>query len=85
MIYNSGIPIGTRPYSHTPNIMGTNEEPWMSRDSIDFIYPIISNMKSKNLKDLVLQEAKNEWENFNTIIGKPISINKVKLIKVLKY
>ena len=44
-----------------------------------------NNMKSQNLKDLVLQEAKNEWENFNTIIGKPISINEVKLIKVLKY
>lgn len=49
MIYKSGIPIGTRPHSHTQNIMGTNEEPWMSRDSIDFIYPIISNMKNKNL------------------------------------
>ena len=44
-----------------------------------------NDMKSQNLKDLVLQEAKNEWENFNTLIGKPISINEVKLIKVLKY
>ena len=49
MLYKSGIPIGSRPSFHTPNIMGTNEEPWMSRESINFIYPKISKMKNKNL------------------------------------
>ena len=48
-MFKSGIPIGTRPSSHTPNIMGTNEEPWMTRDSISFIHSKISNMKNKNL------------------------------------
>lgn len=48
-MFKSGIPIGTRPASHTPNIMGTNEEPWMSRDSISFIYSKISNMENKKL------------------------------------
>jgi len=40
--YKSGIPIGTRPSNHTPDIMGTNEEPWMTRESINYIYNYIN-------------------------------------------
>ena len=35
--YNSGISIGTRPGNHTPNLMGTTEEPWYTRKSIEFL------------------------------------------------
>jgi hypothetical protein len=38
IIFKSGIPIGLRPDYHLENIMGTNEEPWMTRNSINFIY-----------------------------------------------
>ena len=48
-IYNSGIPIGSRPPSHTPDIMGTNEEPWMTRGSINYLYYHIPKLKSKKL------------------------------------
>ena len=42
-------------------------------------------LNSENLQDLVLQNTEEEWKDYNSIIGKPIYINNVKLIKVLKY
>ena len=46
----SGIPIGKRPRDHTPDKMGTNEEPWMTRGSITFLYNYITkNNKYTNL------------------------------------
>jgi protein-L-isoaspartate O-methyltransferase len=45
----SGIPIGTRPKDHTPDLMGTTQEPWMTRDSISFLYNYISKNKYTNL------------------------------------
>ena len=50
MVYKSGISIGTRPHSHTPNIMGTNQEPWMTRNSITYLYDYIINNKMNELK-----------------------------------
>lgn len=49
-MYKSGIPIGERPLNHTPNIMGTNEEPWMTRESINWLYKYIKNSKINKLK-----------------------------------
>jgi hypothetical protein len=43
------------------------------------------NTENKNIKEIVLQEAHREWEDYETIIGKPISVGGTKLIKVLKY
>ena len=45
----SGIPIGSRPRDHTSNKMGTNEEPWMTRGSITFLYNYIKNSNYTNL------------------------------------
>ena len=36
-LYKSGIPIGSRPEQHSPNYMGTNEEPWYTRGAIEFL------------------------------------------------
>jgi predicted O-methyltransferase YrrM len=44
----SGIPLGSRPYNHTQDIMGTNQEPWMTRNSITFIENWIKNNRDKN-------------------------------------
>lgn len=40
---------------------------------------------SNKLKDLVLDGYNDEWSNYNTIIGEPISIGRTKLIKTIKY
>ena len=40
---------------------------------------------SSDLKDLVLQEPAEEWENYDTIIGEPIFVGGTKLIKIIKY
>lgn len=51
-IYNSNIPIGPkRPKFHPPKYMGTNQEPWFTRESIIFLYNYIKNNK-KNIKVL---------------------------------
>ena len=44
-----------------------------------------NNTRSNKLEDLVLQKIEPEWENYNTIIGEPITISSGKLIKILKY
>ena len=49
--YKSGIKIGVRPSSHTPDIMGTNEEPWMTRQSINWLYNFIK--KNTNCNKLL--------------------------------
>ena len=36
-MFNSGISVGGRPDSHTPNYMGTNQEPWYSRGAIEHL------------------------------------------------
>ena len=40
---------------------------------------------SDNIKDLVLYEPHEEWDNYDTIIGEPIPIFGTKLMKILKY
>ena len=50
IFYKSGIKIGGRPNNHTPDIMGTNEEPWMTRQSINWLYNYIVNNPIRNLK-----------------------------------
>lgn len=47
MYYKSGIKIGQRPSGHTADIIGTNEEPWMTRGSINWLYNYIINSKKK--------------------------------------
>jgi len=42
-LFKSGIPIGGRPSEHTPEKMGTNEEPWYTRGAIEFLH--------ENIKD----------------------------------
>ena len=42
-------------------------------------------LKTKNLKDLVLQELRPEWSEYETIIGKPIFVGGTKLMKIIKY
>lgn len=49
-LYKSGVPIGNRPSNHTEKIMGTNEEPWMTRDSINWLYNYILNESNKSIK-----------------------------------
>lgn len=46
-----------------------------------------SKVNSAKLIDLVLQKIHPEWEEYETIIGEPISVgvNKLKLMKVIKY
>ena len=43
------------------------------------------NLKSKKLKELVLQKVHPEWLDYETVIGEPIFIGGTKLMKVLKY
>ena len=38
LIINSGIPCGSRPPDHVPSLIGTNEEPWITRKAIEFLY-----------------------------------------------
>lgn len=45
----SGIPLGSRPNWHHPNLIGTTEEPWMVREAIKFIYEKISKLESRKL------------------------------------
>lgn len=45
--YKSGIAIGNRPKDHASNIMGTNEEPWMTRESINRLYKFIKDSSKK--------------------------------------
>ena len=42
-------------------------------------------LKTKNLKDLVLQELRPEWSEYETIIGKPIFVGGTKIMKIIKY
>lgn len=52
-IYNSNIPIGpTRHHNHPPKYMGTNQEPWFTRESIIFLHDYIQKNKNKKLKVL---------------------------------
>lgn len=51
ILHKSGIKIGNRCSKHTPDIMGTNEEPWMTRDSINWLYNYLK--KNNNLKTLL--------------------------------
>ncbi len=46
-----------------------------------------SKINSTKLSDLVLQKIHPEWEEYETIIGKPISVGveKLKFMKVIKY
>jgi hypothetical protein len=44
-----------------------------------------NNENEKNLKNLVLQEIPEEWNNYDTVIGEPIFLNELKVSKVLKY
>lgn len=48
-LIKSGVPLGTRPEWHFPKLIGTNEEPWMVRESINFIYEQISKLESRKL------------------------------------
>ena len=48
--YKSGIKIGTRPKAHTPDIIGTTEKPWMTRESINWLYTYIVDNPIKKLK-----------------------------------
>jgi len=41
--------------------------------------------KTKNLKDLVIQNLPSEWDTYDVILGEPIKINDTKLSKILKY
>ena len=43
------------------------------------------NYKGHKLNEMVLQKVEKEWENYEAIIGEPISINSGKFIKILKY
>tara|TARA_Y100000361_G_scaffold142319_1_gene148260 strand:- start:1090 stop:1704 length:615 start_codon:yes stop_codon:yes gene_type:complete len=38
LIRGSGIPCGSRPPDHIPSLIGTNEEPWITRGAIDFLH-----------------------------------------------
>ena len=41
--------------------------------------------KNKNIENQVLQKVPAEWSNYDAIIGEPIFVNNLKLIKTLKY
>jgi len=38
LIINFGIPCGSRPPDHVPSLIGTNEEPWITRKAIEFLH-----------------------------------------------
>ena len=40
---------------------------------------------NKDFNDRILKEVQKDWENYETIIGEPISINNAKFSKVIKY
>ena len=81
--YKSGIPIGNRPYSHTPEIMGTNEEPWMTRGSINFIYDFIN--KNKNKDKLLEYGCGSSTAYFLSLNLKVSSIEHNNLIYVIHF
>ena len=41
--------------------------------------------KNENIENQVLQKVPAEWSNYDAIIGEPIFVNNLKLIKTLKY
>lgn len=45
-IHKSGIALGLRPSTHKYIYMGTNEEPWLSRSSINYIYNFYFNQNN---------------------------------------
>ena len=42
------------------------------------------NLNKANLKNHLLEEVPNEWNKFESIICEPISVNKVKKMKMIK-
>ena len=44
-----------------------------------------NSIKSKKLKDLVIKEIDPKWKPYDAIIGEPIEIHKIKLMKIVKY
>ena len=43
------------------------------------------NLKSDNLKDLVLTKYQSDWSKYDAIIGEPIFVGSTKLMKIIKY
>ena len=58
---------------------------WVGFCSYREFWKNINHKNSKNLRDLVIQKVPAEWSNYETIIGQPIQINKIKFSKILKY
>jgi hypothetical protein len=46
LICKCGIPVGSRPADHKYIYIGTNEEPWLSRGSINYIYNFYFNQNN---------------------------------------
>ena len=92
---NSGVHISSKNpyygeytfyYWYWKNLLSKkNKKDWIGFCSYREYWANKSEVKSNNLKDLVLQNVYPEWDDYDAIIGEPISINKVKLIKMLKY
>ena len=61
------------------------EDEWVGFCSYREYWGNNKKIEDGNVKDLVLQELHKEWENYDAIIGKPISVGGTKLIKALKY
>jgi len=62
-----------------------DEKKWIGFCSYREYWANKENNSSTNLNDLVLREPHEEWDKFDTIIGKPIFIGGTKLIKIIKY
>ena len=41
--------------------------------------------KNKNFNDLVLKDIPKEWEKYETVLGEPINLEKIKFMKLIKH
>tara|TARA_B110000263_G_scaffold179668_1_gene157221 strand:+ start:323 stop:1099 length:777 start_codon:yes stop_codon:yes gene_type:complete len=61
-----------------------NKDDWVGFCSYREYWGNKTNNETKELKNLVLQKVSNEWDNYEVILGKPIFINNVKFMKLIK-
>jgi len=95
-IINSGIPCGSRPPDHIPALMGTNEEPWITRKAIEFLHHNLTpNMEvleygtgsstiwfAQITKKVVVVEHNLEWVEYVRSLLPPSLVPKIEIVHI---
>ncbi len=62
-----------------------NTDDWIGFCSYRELWGNKNSSKNKDLSSILLQSLPEEWKGYETIIGEPINLKRVKLIKLIKY